>query len=136
MFKIYIGSVIISYLITKSSMEKVEKELIKKNLNTKETEAAENIKRIYLLIISSIPVINILISIRSLVCKDDLYNTFRKVQCELIIKDDKELLNKYEKACRLRNINKRRSLEKKITLANSLISLGFDKNETKTKIFS
>lgn len=136
MFYLYIGSAIISYLITKSSMENVENSLKKADLSISKTEYEENKKRICLLIIACIPFINIINAIRSFFYKDDLYDLYKEAQCELIIEDNEDLLNKYEKACLSRNKTKRRTIEKQISKANSLMNLGFDKTEAFEKVFN
>lgn len=136
MFYLYIGSIIISYLIAKSSINNVENKLKKTDLNAKDTVYEKNTRKLCILIISCIPILNIIISIRSLIKKDDLYNIFKEAQCELIIQDNEELLNKYEKACISHNNKKRRTFEKQISIANNLINSGFDKNEAFNRIFN
>lgn len=136
MFYLYIGSIIISYLIAKSSINNVENKLKKTDLNAKDTIYEKNTRKLCILIISCIPILNIVISIRLLIKKDDLYNIFKEAQCELIIQDNEELLNKYEKACISHNSKKRRTFEKQISIANNLINSGFDKNEAFNRIFN
>lgn len=116
MLYLYIGSTIISYLIMKSGIKEVEKELKEKNLHAKETENDKIDKKILLFIIACLPVINLVIAIINFFDKETLYNTIKKVQCEMIIQDDKELLNKYEKICNSGNEQRRRKLEKEISL--------------------
>lgn|SRR5574344_1120031 len=134
MLYIYIGSIIISYLVTKSNILKVEKRLKQDNINTKETICNANMRDFSLMIISCIPLINIITMLGSIICIDDLYNTFKRSECESIIEDNKELLNKYEEACDSNNHEYRKKLEKQITIANGLINSGFDKEETLNKI--
>lgn len=134
MFYIYIGSIIASYLVTRSNVIKVEKKLKADNLNTKETINDKHMRDISLMIISCIPLINLITMVGSMICTDDLYNTFKRVECESIIEDNKELLSRYEEACETDNHEYRKRLEKQISIANTLINSGFDKEEALSKI--
>ena len=109
MFIIYIGSIIISYLITKQSFKKVSNKLSNLDLNIKDTTKDKDVLNVYLLILALIPIINIIIAVRTLFNDETLYNTFKKIQCENILKDNEELLNTYEKTCTLKNETKSRT---------------------------
>ena len=129
MFIIYIGSIIISYLITKQSFKKVSNKLSNLDLNIKDTTKDKDVLNVYLLILALIPIINIIIAVRTLFNDEILYNTFKKTQCENILKDNGELLNTYEKTCTLKNETKRRTFEKELNGAIKLINCGYDKDE-------
>lgn len=131
---LYIGIIAISYLVTKSNFENIEKRLKVTNLNIDETASDKYIGNISLFIISCIPLINIITVIASIANPDAIYNTFKQAQCEMIIHDNEKLLNKYEKICNSGNEEKRRTIEKKISIANTLINSGFDREETLNKI--
>lgn len=131
---IYIASIAISYLIVKSNFENIEKKLRQSNLNIYGTASHKHNDNISLFIISCIPMINIITVIASIVSPDALYNTFKQAQCEIIIDDNEKLLNKYEKICNSGNEEKRRTIEKKIIIASTLINSGFNKEETLNKI--
>lgn len=131
---LYIGIIAVSYLVTKSNFENVEKRLKEVNLNIEGTISDKNIDNISLFIISCIPLINLVAVIASIVYPDAIYNTFKQAQCEMIIDDNEKLLSKYEKICNSGNEEKRRTIEKKISIANTLINSGFDREETLNEI--
>ena len=116
MLYLYIGSIIISYLTMKSNIETIEKQLKEMNLNAKETENDKIDMKIVLLIISCLPIINLIILISVHFSKENLYNTIKEAQCGFIIQDNKELKYRYRRICKSGNEEQRRKLEKKISL--------------------
>lgn len=129
MLYLYLGSIFLSYIMAKSSIKKSEKKLILNNLNAHESNDEKIEKAIYLIVISIIPVFNLIIAIGSFFAKDSLYNTFKQAKCEQIIQDNEKLLNRYEKICNSGNELYRRTLEKEINKANNLIVSGLNKDE-------
>lgn len=129
MLYLYLGSIVLSYIIAKSSINNFEHNLIEKDLNTHESNDEKIEKSVFLLVISIIPVFNLIISIGSIFSKESLYNTFKQAKCEQIIQDNEKLLNKYERVCNSGNELYRRALEKEINKANNLIVSGFNKEE-------
>ena len=118
MLYLYLASIFCSYFITKSNITKFENKLKETNLNTEESFSEKNNKNIVLLVISCIPLINLILIIMALISEEYLYNIYKEAQCQLIIQDNEELLTKYEKACNSKNDKTRRRLEQEISLMN------------------